>query len=375
LSFDGPIAAQGCSEFTAAAAASSPSAAAAAISSLLLDGRTKAFVTAAAELVVASTNADSSVLFACIGIDTDLMVTDTWTAKGPNAGGSLDAEVTEACTQAAAAISAALAAGSGACGLAVSGGQCVVDASAQTFYEGGCAATGSCQPGSITSRCPPADLAGQCSGTCDPNGTCEGTASVSANCQGSCAGTCTGTCSTATGSPVFCGGTCMGTCDGDCKLAAGAMFSCGANVPCTGGCSVPLTNPQCEAKLAPPSCPLDANCEASCQSVGELQATCEIPTVTLQCQGTVPATLVAVAKTIAKNLPPLVMGARAQGKLALDAAMATATEGVNEASNLGSLGGKALACTVAAVKVTASASASINVSVMASASVTTAAGG
>ena len=100
-----------------------------------------------------------------------------------------------------------------------------------------------------------------------------------------------------------------------------------------------------------------------------------IPAVTLECEGTVPAALVAVGMTISRHLSSLVMGAQAPGKLGIDAAMAIATAGVNEASNLGGLSGKALACTVAAVKATVSASASVNVAVMASASVVTALGG
>jgi hypothetical protein len=119
---------------------------------------------------------------------------------------------------------------------------------------------------------------------------------------------------------------------------------------------------------------VDANCEASCQSSAEFTATCSPPTVTLQCEASASASITAIVATVQKNFPALILAAQTQGKLALDAATATAQAGVNVAGNLTSLGGKALACATAAAQATASASVSVNVSVMASASASASAG-
>lgn len=406
-------AAQGCNEFSGGASA---------VASLSIDANTKAFVTAASELVQVSATLEGDVLTACVGIDTDLKVTDTWTAKGPDGGGSLDAEVTEACNQASAAISAGLSGDAGAqaaCQLSIAGGQCTVKADAQISCEGSCTGSGSCQPGTVQARCSPGELTGQCSGTCNAMATCEGSASVQANCQGSCSAECTGTCTPPTagsvdctgtcggkctgtcdgstasgtacagtcsgkcdaactfkaGSPGHCSGSCKGTCNGNCTLDANAMVSCGGSVNCKGGCSVAYTAPECEAKLTPPSCNVDANCEASCQSQAEFQATCSPPSVTLNCDASASAGVTAIVTTVQKNFPALILAAKTQGQLALDAAQATVKAGANVVANVGSLGGKAIACAQAAATASVSASASVNVSVMASASASASTGG
>jgi hypothetical protein len=400
-------AAQGCDEFNGGISA---------VGSLSIDANTKAFVTAAAQLQGVATSMEASVLGACIGIATDLGQMDTWTAKGPDGGGSADAETTEACNQAVAGINAALMAATTAqvtCGLTVSGGECQVDANAQINCEAKCNGAASCMMGTIEARCTPAQLTGQCSGNCNASATCEGSATVAANCQGTCSGNCTGTCTPPSAGSIDCTGTCMGncngtcngtaqstgmcsgtcqgkcdaactymagmpgscsgsckgTCSGSCKLDATAMVNCGANVNCTGGCSVAYTAPQCEGKLTPPSCMIDANCEASCQSQVEFSAMCTPPTVALQCTGMVTTQITALVMTLQKNLPPIFLAAKTQGQLALDAAQLTAKAGANVVANVSSLGGKAIACATVAAKAAVSASASVNVSVMASASV------
>lgn len=391
-------AAQGCDEFNGGVSA---------VGSLSIDANTKAFVTASAQLQGVATTMEASVLGACINIATDLGQMDTWSAKGPDGGGSTDAETTEACNQAVAGINAALMAATTAqvtCGLAVSGGECTVNAMAQVSCEGSCTGGANCMGGSVEARCTPAQLTGQCSGNCNASATCEGSATVQANCQGSCSGECTGTCTPPSGgtvdcngmcsgtcmgtmtggmcqgkcagtctfmqgSPGSCSGSCKGTCSGSCKLDANAMVNCGANVNCTGGCSVAYTAPQCEGKLTPPMCNVDANCEASCQSQAEFQATCTPPTVSLNCTGMVTTQITTLVMTLQKNLPPIFLAAKTQGQLALDAAKATASAGANVVGNVGNLGGKAIACATVAAKAAVSASASVNVSVMASASV------
>src|ERR1700678_567656 len=66
--------ASGCDEFSQGQSA---------ISTLSIDGDTKAFVAASAYLSSFVSTAESDVLTACIAIDHDLSVTDTWSAMAP----------------------------------------------------------------------------------------------------------------------------------------------------------------------------------------------------------------------------------------------------------------------------------------------------
>jgi hypothetical protein len=412
--------AEGCSEFNGGASA---------VASLSIDANTKAFVSASADLVAVGKAMEAAVLKACIAIDVDLGVTDTWTAKAPTDGSNPDAELTEACNQASAKIQAILAAGEQAqafCSLSVSGGQCTVDASVQATCEGQCTGSAMCQPGDVTVRCDPGQLSGQCDANCSASAVCEGSASVAANCQGSCeadcqgecdatpgtapkvdcqgtcSGKCYGTCNgTATGAggmancsgtcagqcdanctyqpgmtpKVHCAGTCTGKCTGSCKLAANAMVNCGAMVNCKGGCSVAYKAPKCEGELKPPSCNVDANCEASCQSHAEATASCTPPQVALDCTATATGDIPKLVATLQANLPAIVLAVESQGQLAIKASGHVVSSGTAVVANITSAGGKALACAQAAVSGAASASASVNVSVMASASVSGSAGG
>ena len=155
-----------CDEFKAGAAS---------VATLSIDGDAKAFVTASANLVALVKAAEKDVLAACIGIATDLHVTDTWSAKAPSAGAAPDDEVTEVCTRAADKISAVLAADASAmCTFVVSGGRCVVDETEQVKCQSACTKNTICQPGDITKLCTPASLTGQCDGTCNAAATCEG---------------------------------------------------------------------------------------------------------------------------------------------------------------------------------------------------------
>jgi hypothetical protein len=404
-------AAQGCSQFPGS------------ISSLSITGEAQAFVTAAADVVNEGQMLETSVLTACTGIDGDLMVTDTWTAMGPDggSGGTLDAEVTEACTQAANAITAALSGDAGAsadCGLSITGGGCQAMASVEASCEASCSGMASCTPPSVMASCSPGSLSGQCSGMCMANATCEGSATVQANCTGTCeadctgmctppsggslecSGTCMGTCSgtcaggTMTGgmcsgtcqgqcmggcmltaaSPGHCSGTCSGTCNGNCQVNEMGGISCGAMATCKGGCSVAVTAPTCEGSVQPAMCSSNVNCQGSCQSHANLEATCTPPTVTLQCDASASASVQAVVTTVQKNLPILVQAVQTQGPIFVAAAKNLVSIGGSVASDITSQTGQAIACAAVAAKASVTASASVSVSVQASASVTTSAG-
>jgi hypothetical protein len=356
----------GCSEFSGG-----PSA----VNSLSIDGDTKAFVEASANLVTLVDDGEKSVLQACIGIDTDLGVTDTWSAKAPARGAAPDAEVTEACNQAAGKIKAVLSAAQAQCSLYVSGGQCTVDEEAQVKCESSCSSKETCQPGDITTLCTPAKLTGECDGSCNASAVCEGTTQVAAQCNGSCAADCTGMCDSTPCNGTHCAGVCVGTCDGDCTIATSAQIGCGANVDCRGGCSVAYKAPKCETTVTPPTCSVSQSCQSSCKSNVETTSVCTPPGASLECTGTVSADVTAIIATVKKNLPPLIALVEAKGQLAVDAANEVITTGKVVAGNVTKIGGKAVACAGDAVTADSSAAASLNVSVNASTNVSNSCGG
>ncbi len=359
-------ASSGCDEFSGGASS---------VASLSIDGDTKAFVTASANLVTIATSTETEVLNACKAINADLKVTDTWTAMAP-ASGAPDAECAEACKQAAGKIKAILTADAGAgCELVISGGHCTVDVTKQASCESSCTGMTSCTPGNITTECSPAEITGECSGSCMANATCEGTVTTEAQCKGSCEGECAGMCDSTACNGTHCKGVCEGKCTGDCKLAADAAASCGANVNCRGGCMGTYTAPKCETTVTPPACKASETCKASCTSSVETTSTCTPPGISLDCSATVSADVQAVIDTVKKNLPAIVLFAQSQSKLILDAANQVVTTGNTVASDVTSLGGKAIACAGTAVTADAHAAASVNVSVQASASVSGSCGG
>jgi len=397
------------------------------VDTLSLGGDAQAFVQAAADIVNIADSMESAVLTACENIDGNLKVTDTWTAMGPSNGGTTDAEVTEACGKASAAISALLQADAGAqaeCGLAVSGGQCDVSAMAEATCEGQCSASGSCTPPSVTASCQPGDLSGQCSGMCEANATCEGSATVEAQCSGTCEASCTGSCTPGTaptvncegtcmgqctgsctatggtammvssamctgtcsgrcdaecdytpGTPAHCDGTCQGTCNGNCTITAQSGVMCSGMATCRGGCMGTVTAPKCEGQVKPAMCSGSANCQAACQSHASLTASCTPPTVQLECAGSASASFTTLAMTLQANLPPILTAVQTQGPLVAQAGMTLSTTGQAVVDAAGSESAQALACARVAFTGATNASASINVTVQASASVSASAGG
>jgi hypothetical protein len=359
-------ASEGCDEFTGGESS---------VARLSIDGDTKAFVTASANLVAVADKAESEVLASCIAIDGDLRVADTWSAKKGD-GGSSDAEVTEACMQAANKIKAVLLAeASAGCQLVVSRGYCTVDEQEQVKCESSCTGAVTCQPGDITTLCTPAELTGECDGTCNAGAVCEGTETAQAQCQGSCEGDCTGMCDSNPCHGTHCKGECAGTCTGQCTLSSEAVVNCGADVDCRGGCSVAYKAPKCETTVTPPSCKVSQTCQASCASNVESKTTCTRPGTSLECTGTVSADLQAVIDTVKKNLPPIVLLVQTQGKLVLDAANQVVATGNLVAERVTTLGGKSLACAGTAVKADGSAAASLNATVQASGNVSMSCGG
>jgi len=273
----------GCSEFSGGAAS---------VAALSINGDAKAFVVASANHVATASTSETAVLGACIGMATDLQITDTWTAMAPSSGDAPDDETTEACTQVTNKITAILAANATAsCTLVISGGYCVVDETKQVDCESMCTSNTTCQPGNITTLCPPASLTGECTGSCNASATCEGSASAQATCQGSCEGDCTGMCDSDPCMAKHCKGACAGKCTGDCQLSAQASVNCGTNVNCRGGCSVTYQAPACETTVTPPVCNVSQACQSSCKSSVEVTSTCTPAGVSLECNGSASATV------------------------------------------------------------------------------------
>jgi hypothetical protein len=346
-----------------------------AIANLSIDGDTRAFVQASANLVAVASTAETAVLNACIAIDQDLQIPDTWTAMKAD-GGSSDAETTEACTQASNKIQAVLTGNASAgCELVISRGYCTIDAQAQASCESTCTGMSSCTAGDVTMSCTPAELTGQCNGDCTAGASCEGSATAVAQCQGSCEADCTGMCDSNPCMAKHCTGVCEGMCTGQCQVAANAKVMCGANVNCRGGCDVAYVAPKCETTVTPPNCTVSETCKASCTSNVEEKAVCTQPGASLECSGTISSDLQAVMDTVKKNLPSIVLLVQTQSKLVLDAANQVATTGQVVGNEVTSLGGKAISCAGKAVSADVDATASLNVSVNASAKVSGSCGG
>lgn len=404
--------AEGCDEMNVAISGD-----ATAIASLDVDAKVKVALQATADLKAMADLMVADVGKACVAIATDLGATDTWTAKG-------DAKSTEyvkyACNAATAKIDAIMQAGASAgCtfSLAIQGGACEADFSAQAKCDAQCSASGTCDPGTIEARCDPGELSGtcsaECSGSCSatveqPKIACEGT--CNASCEGSCSGACEGTikggcdgvcegtcdgeasngqaagsckgeCKGSCTQPAAsatcegsCKASCKGTCTGSCEVSGGAKVKCDGS--CKGGCSVEYTAPKCEGTFKPPSCEVDANCSASCQGSVTAKAKCTPPTVNFVAQCAVSSgdidKLVATLKT---NLPALYQVGVVRGQAAVKAAADAATAITGTFKAAGSLGGKAVACIAVAAQTHVQASASISVSVEASASASGSASG
>jgi hypothetical protein len=390
------------------------------IDGVQLSGDAYAFVHAGADLVNIAGTLENDVLTACEGIANDLGATDTWTAMGPNNGGSTQAEMQQACSAANDAIKKLIGQGGSVtanCALAVQGGQCTVDADVEAKCEASCSGMASCTPPMANVSCSPGDLSVMCQGSCSGGATCEGTGMVQATCQGSCQADCTGTCTpptaaaihcegscagncngtctvngTATqttgtcsgtcsgtcdavctytpGSPGHCEGTCNGSCSGNCVLSAKASVMCGANVRCKGGCMTNYTAPQCEGQVTPAMCSSSVNCQAACQSHADFQATCTKPSATLECSASTDPNVQKLEMTLATNLPKLINAAKIEGPLAETAIATLGNSGQAIVNNLGTQGGKALACANAALDQSVNAVGNIQASVSVSVTVT-----
>ncbi len=336
-------------------------------------GKIAAFAGAVDALVKTANKLKVTVGTSCAAIATDLGQKNVPSVKDPN-DPKFDDNLQQACTMAQAAIQLEIDAGA-TIGVEVIPGQCSIDAKAQFSCEAECSVSGSCDPGSIEVRCEPGELSGQCDAQCQ--GSCtvtSGTVDCQGQCSGACSGDCGGTC-VATGAKGACNGKCNGACNGKCTGTCSIIPpSAKCQGSCKGGCSISYKAPKCEGKLKPPSCDVDADCEAGCNAQAQFKAECSPPQINVVIGGKASVNL---KSTLSANLPALFIAGIEQGKDVVLAAGDVADKAVPAAE--AALGvaacffkyGADLASNFGA---SISASASVSVSIQASASVSAKAG-
>jgi hypothetical protein len=266
--------------------------------------------------------------------------------------------------------------------LVVSRGACHPDFTAEANCEAGCSAQQKCDPGTVETRCDPAQLRVSCQGSCAAQAFCEGRIDAEADCEGRCEAECTGSCSGTctdehghrTDADQNCHGKCSdhcsGKCNGRCKIEASAGVACGANVECKGGCSGTFTNPTCETEFTPPKCTLDESCFEGCRANVVAKAVCDPPTVKLLADVSAGADVAKLVATVEKNLPPLVQTAEAQAPIASSILQNVSASGDAVLKASGNLDGKSIACAGAAAQSLAQTGASLTVSTQAGGQVT-----
>ena len=329
---------------------------------LEVDPSVLAFMQAAADLTGTAEVLSQEVLTACTNVALDLGANDTWSGLELEQAIS-NGEGTGACDAAIREIERVLAdAGSveGTFAIAVTRGECRIPFDAQTRCDVECAASATCEPGSVETRCEPGSLSVICEGMCTANASCIGTIERPANCMGlcesTCVGECRGTCIAPDGSRTTddpscmgkCTSSCNGMCRGRCRIEEPAGISCGADVRCTGGCSGTYTAPACTTEYGPPACMVEAGCHAIC--VARLAADTECDPTHVDVLFDVESTpeLQPLVATLEANLPPLIDAADRHSELALDASNRLADSGEVIADDIENLSGKSLACVGAA---------------------------
>lgn len=332
-----------------------------------IDYRVKSFMGAAGALVTLSDAMVKDVTDACVGIASA-------TKRDASKWESLEGadRLSAACGEAELGMDEVFKANANVTiGVLVEGGGCQASLDATAECNAKCDVTGQCTPAQLEAKCEPGQLAGSCTAEC--SGSCTAKVGATVACDGTCGATCNGTCAgtcavkDANGDCAGrCDGNCNGTCSGTCEMQAGAKATCDGT--CKGECSVEFQAPHCEGKLTPPSCDLDADCEASCRAQVQASATCTPPTVKIEVVGSASADFTALVGALETHLPKLIQNIGVRGEATLDAANTLVTVGQNLDDAITS-SGKALVCTGVAASAALNASVEVKVSVEASASV------
>ncbi len=242
--------------------------------------------------------------------------------------------------------------------------KCTFSVEAQAGCEAHCDVEGGCDPGSVELRCTGGELSVKCSGALSCSGRCDGSANLAVSCDGTCSGECNGTCDTML-SNGSCAGQCTGECRGSCQMEGGAAVECEGECVGEAACSGTATAPKCTGTLDPPSCELDADCQASCEASASAKAECTPPAITIEGDAAF-AVQIGVLK---KYLPEILVIAEARG----DALLASAEAMVEISGNLEGAfegDGSAAFCLIPAGVAIVDAGNNIGVAVSAAANIT-----
>lgn len=340
-----------------------------------VNGQFVAFAQAAGDIAATASGAVADVTGACMNIATDLGddpkagATKTGTAAlsfwcgeavarlnavaGGTVQGQLDVRVEPpACTLSVQAVASCQAKCdvNGACNVKATPPRCT-GGTLEISCKGSCTGTVSAPAIDCTGAC-----SGKCTGTCeasggasvDCTGKCEGECTAKAGVgtgiqtDGSCHGACSGSCKLDAGAKVACAGTCAGTCDASCRATAGQV-----SVKCSGTCDTDFEPVSCEGGKLEGGCDVDAHCQGNCNASASAKAECRPPRVDITAKGTA-AAFATIAATLEKNLPSLLIVARARGQAFLDLAKTTG-EGAATLSASGKLDVKGTACVATAL--------------------------
>jgi hypothetical protein len=330
--------------------------------SISVDTTVKVFMQASSTFSKVTSDIKSDVKTACININKDLGVQDTWSQFGDDDKAISNSNGSGACDATAAKVKAIMedqGAINANFALVVTHGECHPDFAAEQQCDNDCDTNHTCTPGTVQTRCQPGQLSVVCDQQCAANSVCEGTATAVTQCSGACASTCTGMCHGACihddGSMSMddpnckgkCTNECDGTCSGECTITAAAGVTCGTNVRCKGGCTGTFTDPMCESEFTPANCTDNMQCHQSCSAKTAANQICEPSTVQLFANINAvsnKADVQALVTTINANLPKLIDAAEVKGPIAVDAVTKLSDTGQTVINESGTLDGHSLAC-------------------------------
>lgn len=299
------------------------------------NGKVRAFVTAAKDVVAVSNHIEAEIADACRRIGADIGMQPGELAARNEPGG----QASGACAALSARIDAILRSGVQV-SVQVLPPRCTANVQAEANCSGACNVEVS--PAEIVARCEPARLSGFCQGRC------------SGRCDGRCSGQCNGQCAVRDAQ-----GNCAGQCNGQCYGACDAT--------CHARCEGQWQAPKCEGHVQGPSA--DAECNASCKAHANVNASCTPAQVNVLSNANADIAM-RLVNSLRVHLPRLVYAEVALGKRLAGDIQVVGQVGAQLPRIIGQAGAHALACVAAAADASATASARINVSVQASASVT-----
>jgi len=353
-----------------------------------MDMTVRIFLQASADFSKVTADMKADVKQACININKDFGIADTWTQFGDDDKSISNSNGTGACDAASNKIKAIMedqGALNANFALTITHGECHTDFEAQKTCDSGCDSTQACAPGGIETRCEPGQLSVKCDQKCTEHSFCEGTETQTTQCSGMCASTCMGHChggcfhedGTMSMDDQNCNGKCTDVCDGACtglcQVTVHEGWSCGSDIRCKGSCTGTFTDPVCESEFTPPNCNGNTECHESCRAKIAANPICAPSQAKLFANVSAVSNKDDVQKlvtTINANLPKLIDAAQVKGDIAVKAITKLSDTGQQVIDKSGNLDGKSLACAKVAAKADLTASGSLRLLNQGSVSVT-----